>query len=154
MRDGLSEEEQRLLLSFRLDSATGRVNARGRIRSTREYGARARRPGQPPAPVPGSYAAIISEFEQCGPQISRQRAMQWARAIFTPDQVRAWMRAGLRTSDLELVTELRDLGVRPEAMGLTVRKLTMLDRVRYHGYTAGQVARTLRAEGPLSPRAA
>jgi hypothetical protein len=154
MYDSLSEEEQRLLLAFRLNSATGRAGARGRIRGFREHGARARRHGQPSTPVPGSYAAIISEFEQCGPEVGRQRAMQWARAMFTPDQVRAWLRAGLRTSDLELVTELRDLGIRPEAMGLTVRKETMLDRVRYHGYTAGQVARTLRAEGLLPPRAA
>lgn len=80
--------------------------------------------------------------------------MKWARAMVPPEQVRAWLRAGLQTSDLDLIVELRALGVPPELMGLTVRRQSMLDRIRHHGYTPGQIARTLQLEGLLPPCAA
>jgi hypothetical protein len=80
--------------------------------------------------------------------------MRWARTWFTPEQVRAWFQAGLRTSDLQLVVDLHAHGVPPEAMGWVVRKETMLERIRQRGYTAEDVARTLRQEGLLSRRAA
>jgi hypothetical protein len=152
--DGLSEGEQRLLLSFRRDLATTHAQARShRERSWDRY-ERPRRPTQVSSPKPGSYAAIISEIEQCGTELSKQRAMEWACAMFTPEQMRAWLRAGLRTNDLDLIVELRTLGVLPELVGLTVRRESMLDRIRHHGYTPAQIARTLQIEGLLSPRAA
>jgi hypothetical protein len=152
--DGLSEEEQRLLLSFRRDFAAGR--AQTRAYGNRSWGRhdRLRRSTQLSSPKVGSYAAIISEIEQCGPELSKERAMKWARSMFPPEQVSAWLRAGLQTSDLDLIVELRALGVLPELIGLIVRRQSMVDRIRHHGYTAGQIARTLQLEGLLSPRAA
>jgi hypothetical protein len=73
--------------------------------------------------------------------------MKWAREMFPPEQVRAWLRTGLQTSDLGLIVELRAPGVPPELMTLTVRRQSMLDRIRHHGYTAGRIARTLQLEG-------
>ena len=151
--DGLSEGEQRLLLSFRHDLVTGHAQTRGYGQRSWGRHERPRRSSQL-SPKPGSYSAIISEIEQCGPELSRERAMKWARAMFPPEQVRAWLRAGLQTSDLDLIVELRALGVAPEMMGLTVRRQSMLDRIRSHGYTAGQVARTLQLERLLPSRAA
>lgn len=153
MFDGLSEEEQRLLLSLRFSGRAGRA-ARPKPSGTREWGAPARRSPRSTEPAPGSFAAVISEFEQCGPETAKQFAMRWAREMFTPGQVRAWLQAGLQTNDLELVVELRSLGVPPKAMGWVVRKETMLERIRQRGYTAQAVARTLRQEGLLPPQAA
>lgn len=93
--DRLAEGEQRLLAPFQAEAVQHRQRAdalpyrQGRTR---------RGPHMPrvPAPKPGTIAAVINGIEGCGPGASSQRAMLWARELFTPDQVRAWLQAGLR----------------------------------------------------------
>jgi hypothetical protein len=68
--------------------------------------------------------------------------------------VEAWLTAGLTTDDLELIVELRSLGVPPEAMTWVLRRETMLDRIRLRGYSAREIARMLQREGLLPQRSA
>jgi len=117
-------------------------------------GRKSPRPAQTAAPAPGSIAAVISELEQCGPELSRQRAGLWGRHLFTSQDVRAWLTAGLHSGDLDLVVELRSLAVPPEAMAWVVRKETVLDRIRLRNYRARDIARMLQREGLLPPRSA
>lgn len=116
------------------------------LRVPRPRGANRRRPPEPPAPKPGSMAAIINNVERCGPRISQERAACWARHLFTPNEVEAWLNAGLRTGDLELVVNLKSLGVPPEAMDWVIRKETVLDRIRLRSYSARRIADMLRRE--------
>lgn len=97
---------------------------------------------------------MINDIEQCGPKLSRQRAARWARQLFTPRQVEAWLSAGLGTDDLELAVELRSLGVPPGALTWVVRKETIVDRIRLRGCSAREVARILQREGLLPQRSA
>lgn len=66
----------------------------------------------------------------------------------------AWLIAGLHTDDLELVVDLRSLGVPPEAISFVVRKETILDRIRLRACSARGIARTLQREGLLPRRSA
>jgi len=116
------------------------------LRVPRPRRANRRRPPEPPAPKPGSIAAIINKVERCGPQISQERAPRWARHLFTAKEVEAWLNAGLRTGDLELAVDLRSLGVPPEAMGWVIRRETVLDRIRLRSYSARNIADMLRRE--------
>jgi hypothetical protein len=107
-----------------------------------------------PDPKPGSIAAAINEFEHCGPQLSAERAELWAQEFFAPDQVRAWLAAGLRTADLGMVIDFRTHSVPPEAMTWSINKESILDRIRIHGYSSQAVVRTLRKAGMLQGRSA
>jgi hypothetical protein len=115
-------------------------------RIPRPRGANRRRFPEPPAPTPGSIAAVINQIERCGPSLSQERATRWAKQLFTPYEVEAWLSAGLRTDDLELVVELRSLGIPPKAMDWVVRKETVLDRIRLRNYSARAIAGMLRRE--------
>ena len=117
-------------------------------------GRKPRRPAQAPAPPLGSVAAIINDIGRCEPKLSRHRANQWARHFFTAREVEAWLTAGLRTEDLELVFDLRSLGIPPEAMSFVVRKETILDRIRLRACSARGIARMLQREGLLPRRSA
>lgn len=139
-----------------------RPSPRSRDAQSRRGIVRWRRPGshqapwsrQPAAPTPGSIAAVLNDIEQCGPELSRLRAGRWGRQLFTPQDVRAWLAVGLKSDDLDLVVELRSLGVPPEAMAWVVRKETVLDRIRVRHYSARDIARLLRREGLLPHRSA
>lgn len=145
----LSEAEQRLLAQFQQDLPTSvrprRRQGQGRYKQF-DY-----RPGPQaprlPSPRPGTLAAIINDIERCGSTPAAERAMLWAKEFFTPSEVRAWLAAGLRTSDLGLVIDFRKLGIQPEAMTWEVRGGTMLDRIRHDKYSAYEIELVLRNAG-------
>jgi hypothetical protein len=158
LTDHLSEDEQNLLFWLRHNPAAPRWRdeqlRRGIAGWGRADGRRPRRPVRPSAPPPGSIAAIINDIERCGPELSRHRAAIWGRHLFTAREVEAWLTAGLGTDDLELIVELRSLGVPPEAMTWVIRKETMLDRIRLRTCSAREIARILQREGLLTQRSA
>jgi hypothetical protein len=131
---------------------------RGELRRNFAGPVRHRQPGarqqQEAALRPGSTAAVISAIERCGTELSRERAARWARQLFTPAEVQAWLSAGLSTEDLELAIELRSVGVPPEALNWVVRKESMLDRIRLRSCPPSEVAQILRREGLLPHRLA
>lgn len=119
-------------------------------------------PNRPPPPkMPrmappklGTIAAVVSEFEHCGPGASADRATAWAKEFLAPDQVRAWLAVGLRTDDLGMIIDFRTRGVPPEAITWSINKETILDRIRIRGYSSQAVVRTLRKAGMLQGRSA
>jgi hypothetical protein len=150
----LSEEEQRLLGWLRFNPDAQRRRSAEAPPPFDPNRPRRRRPKPPPPPRPGTIAAVICEIEHYGPEFAAQHAERWARHMFTPADVKAWLTNGLRSNDLELIVELRSLGIPPEAMGWVIRGETMLDRTQLRGYTAQHVARTLRQAGLLPKRSA
>lgn len=154
MDPNLSEEQQRLLnwLQFNPDAKGGR---QAEMLSPLPVGRpRRRRPKPLPPPRPGTIAAVLCEIEHFGPEFAREEAQRWARHLFTSAEVRAWLTSGLRSKDLDLIVELRSLGIPPEGISWVIRGESMLDRVRLRGYTAQHVLRTLRNEGLLPKRSA
>jgi hypothetical protein len=149
----LSDEQQRLLgwLQFNPEAQRRR---QAEMLSSVPVRPRRRRPKPPPPPRPGTIAAVIWEIEHLGPEFSAQRVRRWAEHLFTPAQVRAWLTNGLRSDDLDLIVELRSLGIPPEAMSWGIRGESVLDRIRLRGYTAQHVARTLQQAGLLPKRSA
>ena len=145
----LSEEEQRILgwLKFSPGAQPGRRDEM--LPSSAAVRARRRRPEPVPQPRPGTIAAVICEVEHYGPESSAQLAWRWAQHLFVPSEVRAWLASGLRSDDLDLIVELRSLGIPPEAVNWVIRGETMLDRIRFRRYAAQDVARTLRHAGLL-----
>ena len=93
-------------------------------------------------------------MEHSTPEFAAEQAQRWARHLFTPADVRAWLANGLRTNDLDLIVEFRSRGIPPEAMSWSIRGETMLDRIRLRGYTAQHVMRTLWKAGLLPKRSA
>ena len=150
----LSEEEQRILGWFKLNPDLQSRRRDETLPSQAPVRAKRRRPKPAPQPRPGTIAAVICEVEHHGPEFSEQQAWRWAQRLFTPSQVRAWLTSGLRTDDLDLIVELRSLGIPPEAVNWAVRGESMLDRIRVRGYTAQHIARTLRHAGMLPRRSA
>lgn len=155
VREFLSDGEQSLLDWFIFNPTAMRRREQQHQRSV-GWSAPRRRLRQAPEsrPPAGSIAAVINNIEGCGPYASRVRAVRWARLYCTPKEVEAWLKSGLKTDDLDLIAELRSLGVPPEAMQWTVRKETMLDRIRLRNCSAAEVAGILRREGLLAVRAA
>ena len=151
MNNYLSEEEQRILGWLKLNPDRPPRRQDETLPSQEPVRARRRRPKPAPQPRPGTIAAVICEVEHHGPEFSEQQAWRWAQHLFTPSEVRAWLTSGLRTDDLDLIVELRSLGIPPEAMTWTVRGESMLDRIRLRGYTAQHIVRTLRHAG-LHPK--
>lgn len=149
----LSEGERRLLATWKLDHPVQRKRAMDQLPYTPNRRTRPRIP-RVPEPKPGTIAAVINEVEQCGPSLSSERAARWAAAFFTPDQVRAWLEVGLRTADLDLIINLREVGVPAEAITWRVNKETILDRIRIRGYSAHEVTQTLQKAGMLPSRSA
>lgn len=104
-----------------------------------------------PNPKPGTIAAVIDNVEHCGPILTAERAMLWAHELFAPNEVKAWLDAGLQTADLGLIIDFRTLSVPPEAMGWSVRGEAVLERIRIGQHSAQAIARTLRKPGFLIP---
>ena len=154
MNNYLSEEEQRILGWLKLNPDAPSRRRDRTLSSPAPVRVRHHRPKPAPQARPGTIAAVICEVEHYGPEFSAQRAWRWAQHLFTPSEVRAWLTNGLRSDDLDLIVELRSLGIPPEAMSWAVRGESMLDRIRLHGYTAQHVARTLRHAGLLPKRSA
>jgi hypothetical protein len=152
MSSYLSEEELRLLGWLKLNPDARSRQGDQTLSSSALVRARRRPPKPAPQPRPGTIAAVICEVEHYGPEFSAQQAWRWAQHLFTPSDVRAWLTNGLRCDDLDLIVELRSLGIPPEAMNWAVRGETMLDRIRLRGYTAQHVGRTLRHAGLLLKR--
>jgi hypothetical protein len=151
--NNLSEGEQRLLAEFQRAAAQRSPGAH-RLPPRQGGHPRSPRPRRSPGLRPGSIAAVISEIEGCGQEPSIERAMRWGSELFTPNDVRAWLRNGLTTDDLPQIVELRALGVPPEAMTWQVNKETILDRIRIRRYSAQTVALTLQRAGLLPRKAA
>lgn len=152
--DHLTEGQKQLLFTMKADHAQRR-----RQEQQSPYGQRPPRPRPPrrsrvPDPKPGTIAAVIFEITHCSPEWAAEKAMFWAQEMFEPNDVRAWMEAGLRTDDLGLIIDFRKAGVPPEAMGWKLRTETMLDRIRTHGYSAQDIMRTLRTAGLLERKSA
>ena len=154
MNNSLSEEEQRILGWLKLNPDAQSRRPDETLSSSAPVRARRRPPKPAPPPRPGTIAAVICECEHYSPESSAQLAWRWAQHLFTPSEVRTWLTNGLRSDDLDLIVELRSLGIPPEAMNWAVRGESMLDRIRVHGYTAQHVARTLRHAGLLPKRLA
>lgn len=152
--DNLSEGELRLLAKFQFDQAAQRRQRADRLPYDQRRSRRPPRVLRVPAPKPGTIAAVIYEIEQCGAQTSEDRAILWAREFFEPNQVRAWLEAGLRTADLGLIIDFRTLGVPPEAMSWAIRGESVLDRIRIRQYSAHDVTRTLQNAGLLTRKSA
>jgi hypothetical protein len=150
----LSEEEQRLLGWLRFNPDTERRRSAEALPSLGPIRPRRRRPKPAPPPRPGTIAAVICEIEHYGPESAARHAEHWARHMFLPADVKAWLINGLSSNDLDLIVELRSLGIPPEAMSWGIRGETMLERIRLRGYTAQHVARTLRHAGLLPKRSA
>src|SRR5712691_10684834 len=110
MSSYLSPEEQRILDWLKLKPD---AQSRRRDETLSSAPVRAgRRPRKPPAqPPPGTIAAVICEIEHYGPEFSAQQAWRWAQHLFTPSDVRAWLVSGLRSDDLDIIVELRSLGI-------------------------------------------
>lgn len=157
MSDDISEDERRLLEWLKSKPVSGNREDKTYLTAERGSGRyRGKRPRSVrlPGPKPGSIAAVIAELERCGPELSSRRAVRWARQFFSATEVTAWLNAGLTTDDLELIIELRSRGVPAEALQWTVRKESMLDRIRLRGYSAQEIIGILRREGLLPPRSA
>lgn len=145
MNDSQPQDDESLLYWLKFNpTAIQRRQEQLRVPGPRR--ANPQRSPEPPAPKPGSIAAIINKIERCGPHSSQERATRWARQLFTPSEVEAWLNSGLRTDDLDLAVDLRSLGVPPQAMDWVVRKETMLDRIRLRNYSARAIADMLRRE--------
>lgn len=154
MSSYLSEEEQRILGWLKLSPDAQSRRRDETLPSSALVRSKRRQPKPVPQPRPGTIAAVICEVEHYGPESGAQQAWRWAQHLFTPSEVRAWLTSGLRSDDLDLIVELRSLGIPPEAMSWAVRGESMLDRIRLRGYTAQHIARTLRHAGLLPKRSA
>jgi hypothetical protein len=152
MANHLTEGQKQLLFNMKADHAQRR-----REEQHSPYGQRPPRPPRRPRvpdPKPGTIAAVIFEITHCSPEWAAERAMFWAQEMFEPNDVRAWMEAGLGTDDLGLISDFRKAGVPPESMGWKIRNETILDRIRTHGYSSYDVMRTLRTAGLLGKKSA
>lgn len=153
MNNYLSEEERRILGWLKLNPDLQSRRRDETRTSQAPVRARRRRPKPVSQPRPGTIAAVICEVGHDGPEFSEQQAWR-SQHLYTPSEVRAWLTSGLRTDDLDLIVELRSLGIPPEAMNWAVRGESMLDRIRVRGYTAQHIARTLRHASLLPKRSA
>jgi hypothetical protein len=80
---------------------------------------------------------------------TRQQAAQWEEHGFTPIDVAAWQKVGLRADESNLAAELRDVGISPAIAALLVRRENTIDRIR-RGLSARQIHDMLIREGLLS----
>jgi hypothetical protein len=107
-----------------------------------------RKPDEPP--LTGTAAAVVRDW----PGASRERAQQIAVAwtgehYFTDVEAAAWWTVGrLGPDEALLASVLRENGVRPEHMMVSVRHETILARLR-DGMAPEQLARILRDAGEL-----
>ena len=107
-----------------------------------------RKPDEPP--LTGTAAAIVRIWSTTSRERAQQIAVAWTgEHYFTDVEAAAWWTVGrLGPDEALLASMLRENGVRPEHMMVSVRHETILARLR-DGMAPEQVARILRDAGEL-----
>ena len=111
------------------------------------------RPRRPPADPP--LGGTAGEAARHWKGISRERAQQigtlWtSEHLFTPAEAAAWWSpGGLRSDDAALAAVLRENGITPDHMWITVRGETIRNRLIEQRMAPERIARILRDAGKL-----
>jgi hypothetical protein len=106
-------------------------------------------PADRSGPLTGTAACAARHWPGLSKKAAQQIAADWTGLHLLDDaEAAAWWRAGLTRGEAELAATLTTLGIKPSHLRLTIRRETMLYRLR-DGLAPEQVVRLLRNEGLL-----
>jgi hypothetical protein len=137
--ESLNPDEQRILRFLQQGRSQGAAPGRG---------TRRQRPREV-SPEPGTIAWEIHHREpEIEVETAKHHAVLRARSLMADARgVAAWLDAELRSDEYALAERFNQAGITSAMLGIKIRRETILERYRVHGYSIQDLVTTLKTEG-------